>query len=110
MIEAEGWYSMSTVTNIMLSDDSLSSHRSVGKIQTILNLRRVDPEWVGGNKLLENNLYLGACSHFNVSEFLTKMKEIYQDVQLDDDVQLFIKKQDESKWTEIDWQHENIGI
>lgn len=95
---------MSTVTNVMISDDSIGGDSLSVKVGLVLNMRMIPSDQVGGNKCLENNLYIGAFNNFDLDKFISDMRGIYYGRSIDDDVQLFVKRQEESRWGEVDWQ------
>lgn len=97
---------MSQVTNILLSDDSIGSsecerHKS---IQTVLNLAKIDCETVGGNKCLEDDLFVGAFNYLDLENYIQKVRDVFKDDI--GDVQLFVKEQDDEKWREVDLKEE----
>ena len=93
---------MSTVTNIMLSDDTLMSLSVRGQalITKTLGLVKVDNESVGGTKIFEDDLYLGAFNNLSLAEYVLSVKSCFKGKL--DNIQLFIKEQDDDKWREID--------
>lgn len=92
---------MSNVTNIMLSDDSLGSMFSQQQtdIEGRLGLVKIPCDSVGGNKYLEDDLYLGAFNNLHLEEYIKSVKDVCKDCI--EDIQLFVKEQDDDKWKEI---------
>lgn len=97
---------MSVVTNVLLSDDSLRNDQVWEAVVSRLNLVLLNNQDVGGDKCLENMLYIGAFNYLRLEEFIATLRDIYKHVELDDDVQLLVKEQDECRWKEVEWMKE----
>lgn len=61
-----------------------------------LNEQPLPPGWYGGTKYLECNLYVGAFNYFQLDDFLKHLQTIKW--RAPEDVQLFIKDQDDYKF------------
>jgi len=93
---------MSTVINIMILDNTFDER--VYRVLRKLKLTVANIESVGGNKCLENNLWLGAFNYLDLDKFKEELKYCLEEITKIDkeDIQVFVKGQNETRWKEVD--------